>query len=137
VQNVPALLDVGLVVTANVLLLFVLHFEGFVKSRESSCTDVLQKWHQPSRKQRFESNEILFHCPVFGSKRKKTEAQNFDPHPLHLKKTDLFEFKDLLALLPKSSWFLHLLTQAPSSVVRDPSLPLTSRSVRSRIQHQV
>ena len=118
--------------------------EDYVRSSELSCTDVLQKWSQPSRKRRLDPKpveEISFHCPVFGGKRKKIAVENFDPRPLHLRKTtttDLLEFKDSLALLPKSSGFLHLLTQAPSlPVMGDHRLPLIPRSVQARIRHEV
>jgi len=105
---------------------------------------VLQKWSQPSRKRRLDPkpvDEISFYCPVFGGKRKNTVVENFDPRPLHLKTTtsDLLEFKDSLALLPKSCGFIHLLTQAPSlSVMGDHHhLPLIPRSVQSHIRHKI
>ena len=41
-------------------------------------------------------------------------------------------------MLPKSSGFLHLLTQAPSlPVMGDHRLPLIPRSVQARIRHEV
>ena len=114
-------------------------YEEAKKEDEVTCTSKLQTWNQP-RKRRLDSkaaNEISFkvesylHTPIRKSK------DFFDPRPPALQKTtadELQELSESLKQLKSSCGFLDIM------VPRDdiPSkLPLTPRSVQSRIKTQI
>ena len=82
--------------------------------------------------------DILFESSVFGKERKRIERKIFDPRPPSMRKTsrdELDELSDSLKTLHIHGGFTELLappcTNADSSI---PVLPLTPRSVRTRVQ---
>ena len=94
-----------------------------------------------AKKRRLDSKiveDITFRNEKFNVEPKRNSAEILDPWPFVSTHTDIEELTDSLQCLPMSCGFLHLLSK-PSEVSHSEhdTLPLISRNVKAKINHEI